>query len=335
MNTLNTTPHDQGVVVKKNIGSYQVHTGRGVLSCGLSSRLQKQLIYTANNPNARHASVSKVRTLDNVDPVAVGDLVRFVGALDGSGLITEVLPRRNRLARRDPYPGKHKFEQIVVANVDAIVPVFAATNPAPKWGLLDRYLSSAESLGLPALVVITKLDLARDTDGALDVELQAVLQEYRRIGYAIRLTSSVTGEGLEELRQTLKGRLSAFVGKSGVGKTALLNALEPGLGLRVGVVGSGPIGKGKHTTSAAEMFTTAFGADIVDTPGMREFGLLDMDGEDLALFFPEMRPLVGQCKFGLDCSHDEEPGCAIRQAVMAGRISPQRYQSYLRLKEEV
>ena len=120
----------------------------------------------------------------------------------------------------------------------------------------------------------------------------------------------------------LKGRVSAFVGKSGVGKTALLNALEPGLGLRVGAVGTGKIGKGRHTTTAAEMVTTAFGADIVDTPGMREFGLCDMDGDDLALFFPEMRPLVGKCKFGLDCSHDEEPGCAIRKAVMAGTISP-------------
>ena len=162
-----------------------------------------------------------------------------------------------------------------------------------------------------------------------------MVDEYRRIGYPLLLTSSVTGAGLEELRRILKDRTSAFVGKSGVGKTALLNALEPGLGLRVGAVGQGNIGKGRHTTTSAEMISLSFGGDIIDTPGVREFGLYDMEGDDLAGFFPEMRPLVGSCKFGLDCQHDEEPGCAIRKAVMAGKISPLRYQSYLRLKEEL
>ena len=327
--------HDQGVVVKKNIGTYHVRTDGGVLPCAISPRLRKQLIYPQAAPSSLSHVVREVKILDKVDPLAVGDVVRFVDAGDGSGLITEVLPRRNRLARRDPYPGMHKFEQIVVSNVDYVIPVFAAASPTPKWGLLDRYLTSAESLELSALVVITKLDLVRGPGGALDDELQAAIEEYRRIGYPVLLTSSVTGEGLDELRQTLKGRVSAFVGKSGVGKTALLNALEPGLGLRVGAVGDGQVGKGRHTTTSTEMVTTAFGADIVDTPGMREFGLHDMEDDDLALFFPEMRPLVGTCKFGLDCSHDEEPGCAIRKAVMAGTISPNRYQSYLRLKEEL
>jgi ribosome biogenesis GTPase / thiamine phosphate phosphatase len=335
MDSSNTTMHDQGVVVKKNIGSYQVRTNGRILPCAISSRLRKQLIYTADNPNALHHRVNAVKTLDREDPVAVGDLVRFVEAGAGSGLITEVLPRRNRLSRRDPYPGAHAFEQIIVANVDYIVPVFAAANPTPKWGMLDRYLASAESLELSVLIVLTKLDLVRDSEGRLDDAIRQAVDEYRRIGYPVLLTSSLSGEGLEALRQVLKGRVSAFVGKSGVGKTALLNALEPGLGLRVGEVGLGKVGKGKHTTSSAEMVTTAFGADIVDTPGMREFGLQDMDAYDLALFFPEMRPFVGQCRFGLDCLHDEEPGCAIRRQVMAGEISPLRYKSYLRLKEEV
>jgi ribosome biogenesis GTPase / thiamine phosphate phosphatase len=276
-----------------------------------------------------------VRIIDRVDPVAVGDAVRFVDIQDGRGLIIEVLPRRNRLARRDPYPGMHKFEQVVVSNVDYVIPVFAAACPTPKWGLLDRYLTSAESLNIPALVVITKLDLIRDPSRGSDNELQSAIDVYRRIGYPILLTSSISGEGLDELRHILKGRVSAFVGKSGVGKTALLNALEPGLGLRVSAVGTGEVGKGKHTTSAAEMVTTAFGADIVDTPGMREFGLIDMEPDDLAGFFPEMRPFIGKCKFGLGCSHNEEPGCAIRKAVMNETISPHRYQSYLRLKEEL
>jgi ribosome biogenesis GTPase len=222
--------------------------------------------------------------------------------------------------------------------------VFAAANPAPKWNMLDRYLASTESLDLPALIVITKLDLLQAADGSTETELGTIVEEYRQIGYPVLLTSSVTGEGLDELRQALRGRVSVLVGKSGVGKTALLNALQPGLGLRVNAV-SQVTGKGKHTTTYLEMFPlefdnhepsdTNFGGSIVDTPGVREFGLWDVNEDDLALFFPEMRPFVGHCKFGLDCQHNEEPGCAIRKAVATGRISPRRYQSYIRLKEEV
>jgi ribosome biogenesis GTPase len=212
-----------------------------------------------------------------------------------------------------------------------VVAVFAAARPTPKWNMLDRYLAAAESLDLPALICITKLDLVPDGDE----ELYAALDEYRRIGYPVVLTSAFTGAGLDELRQALRGRLSVLAGKSGVGKTALLNALEPGLGLRVGAVGLGEVGKGRHTTTQVEMIPLSVGGDLVDTPGVREFGLWDVAEDDLALFFPEIRPFVGQCKFGLDCQHDEEPGCAIRKAVMAGKIGPRRYQSYMRLKQEV
>ncbi len=335
MDSSNTFLHDQGVVIKKNIGVYHVRANRGVLPCDISTRLRKQLVYPLADPSSLRHIVRDVKILDKVDPVAVGDLVQFVDRHDGSGLITEVLPRRNRLARRDPYPGAGQFEQVIVANVDYIIPVFAAANPTPKWGMLDRYLVSAESLELSALIVITKLDLVRDQEARLDENICRMVDEYRRIGYPVVLTSSITGEGLDELRQVLKGRLSAFVGKSGVGKTALLNAIEPGLSLRVGEVGKGSIGKGKHTTSHVEMVSLCFGGEVVDTPGMREFGLHNVNGEDLALFFPEMRPLVGHCKYGLGCRHDEEPGCVIRKAVMAGGIHPLRYHSYLRLKEEV
>jgi ribosome biogenesis GTPase len=335
MDSGKTYSHDQGVVVKKNIGTYHVRVDGRVLLCAISPRLRKQLIYPTADTSSLSHIVREVKVLDKVDPIAVGDVVRFVDARDGSGLIVEVLPRRNRLVRKDPYPGKFKFEQIIVSNVDYIIPVFAAASPTPKWALLDRYLVSAESLDLSAMIVITKLDLVRGPGGVLTEEISQAVEEYRRIGYPVLLTSSVSNEGLEELRQTLKGRVSAFVGKSGVGKTALLNALEPGLGLRVGAVGTGNVGKGKHTTSQAEMVTTSFGADIVDTPGMREFGLHDLDEGDLALFFPEMRPLVGGCRFGLDCQHDKEPGCVIRKAVMDGKVSPHRYHSYIRLKDEL
>ena len=126
-----------------------------------------------------------------------------------------------------------------------------------------------------------------------------------------------------------------LIGKSGVGKTSLLNAIQPDLGLRVKEVSRGELGKGRHTTTHLEMFGLDFGGALVDTPGMREFGLWDVNGEDLALFFPEMAAYVGQCKFGLSCHHDAEPGCAIRKAVMAGKISPYRYKSFLNLREEL
>ncbi len=333
MDSSNTYTHDQGVVVKKNTGIYHVRTDGRVLPCAISPRLRKQLIYPIADPNSLSHIVRDVKVLDKVDPVAVGDVVRFVDAHDGSGLIVEVLPRRNRLARQAP--GTHKCEQVIASNVDYVIPIFAAASPTPKWPMLDRYLAAAESLDLSVLIVLTKLDLVTGPGTEADDDLQAAVEEYRRIGYRVILTSSVTGLGLDELRLALKGRVVAFVGKSGVGKSALLNALEPGLGLRTGKVGDGKVGKGKHTTTHVEMVSTGFGADIVDTPGTREFGLPDMDEADLALFFPEMRPLVGTCRFGLDCAHDEEPGCAIRKAVMDERISPRRYQSYLRLKEEL
>jgi ribosome biogenesis GTPase len=164
-------------------------------------------------------------------------------------------------------------------------------------------------------------------------ELEKTLEEYRRIGYRIQLVSVVTGEGLDALKQSLDSRVSVLVGKSGVGKTSMLNAIQPGLGLRIRQVSQGKQGKGLHTTTHLEMFQLDHGGAIVDTPGTREFGLWDVDNYDIALFFPEMRSLVGKCKFGLGCQHDEEPGCAIRKAVMNGEISPYRYQSYLKLKE--
>jgi ribosome biogenesis GTPase len=297
-----------GIVVKKIANAYLVQSADSTLTCTLSQRLKRQ---------------------STGDPVTIGDQVCWNEAAQ----ITTVVPRRNQLARRSavPMPGAHAHEQIIAANVDQVVPVFAAANPRLAWPLLDRYLVSAESAEIPALVCITKLDLvAGRPEGA---EIEAVAAEYRAIGYGVILTSTVSGRGMDEFKAALQGRLSVFVGKSGVGKTSLLNTIEPGLGLRVQETIQ-VTGKGRHTTTHQEMFALESGGAIIDTPGVREFGLWDVDEDDLALFFPEMRPLVGTCKFGRDCRHVHEPGSSIRQAVNAGQISPYRYESYLKLRSD-
>ncbi|MBN2388247.1 MAG: ribosome small subunit-dependent GTPase A [Anaerolineales bacterium] len=334
MNTNSESPDDPGVVIKKTIGTYFVLRGGQVLPCGISSLLRKDFVYSTADPTSMPRRVQSARFNTHEDPVAVGDIVRFRDAGDGNGVITAVLPRRNRMARRSavPMPGAHPFEQVIAANLDQVVAVFAAARPTPSWHLLDRYLVSAESLNLPSLVVITKFDLV--AGGEIEDDLFAAAKAYRKIGYPVLLTSAVDGLGLDELRQTLAGRVSVLVGKSGVGKTCLLNALQPGLGLRVNAVNRST-GKGRHTTTHSEMFLLDFGGAIIDTPGVREFGLWNVDAQVLAEFFPEMQPLIGTCKFGLDCRHAEEPGCAIRQAVTNGAISPYRYQSFVRLREEL
>jgi ribosome biogenesis GTPase len=309
MNT--TDENDQGVVFRKSTGHYTVHTNSREIDCELSSRLCK-----STHPTA--------------DPVAIGDQVRFMDAGQGSGIITEVLPRRSSFSRPLPVPGQLVVEQVIAANVDQVMPVFAAASPTPKWGLLDRYLVAAEAAGLPSQIVITKMDLASGNDS-----LESDLDIYRRIGYPIHLVCASTGEGVEKLKQALRGRMSVLVGKSGVGKTSLMNGLQPGLGLRVKTVSSGEMGKGRHTTSHLQMFELGFGGRLVDTPGIREFGLWNIHAEELASLFPEMTRYVGQCKFGLSCQHDREPGCAVRKAVMDGHVSPYRYQSYMRLREEL
>ncbi len=268
------------------------------------------------------------------DWVVPGDLVRFRPLTGTTGQIVEVLPRRNKLSRRSavPMPGAAPFEQLIAANIDQVTPVFAAANPAPKWGMLDRYLALAEAEDLPALIVITKADLAAGAE-AQEAGLDEAVQDYRRIGYRVILTSVVDGTGIDELRAALAGKISVFLGKSGVGKSALLNALQPGLGQRTGEV-SQVTGKGKHTTTHLEMFPLESGGSLIDTPGVREFGLWDIGGAEMAYLFREFAPYLGGCRFGMGCRHDEEPDCAIRRAVVEGAISPRRYQSYLHLSAE-
>jgi ribosome biogenesis GTPase len=321
---------DTGVVFRKSTGRYTVHASGRDIDCVLSSLIHKQLIYPTADPTSLRHRVQEVREIEHVDPIAIGDRVRFIPVSENRqdrGMITEVLPRLSRLSR----PAYARaFEQVIASNVDLVLPVFAVADPTPKWGLLDRCLVSAESSKLPVLIVITKLDLAWKNKS-----FESDLEAYRQAGYEIQFVSANTDEGMEELKQTLQGKVSVLVGKSGVGKTSLLNAIQPGLGLRVREVSKGEQGKGRHTTTHLEMFELDFGGAIVDTPGMREFGLWEVSGEDLAYYFPEMADYVGKCKFGLSCQHDAEPGCAIRRAVVAGAISPHRYKSYMNLRREL
>jgi len=322
----------QGIVYKKSKGYYFVRTeGRSVL-CSLAARLRKECGYTASTALPKKKFAGKINP--HVDPLVVGDAVRFIDLQDGSGQIIEILPRQSKLERRAaaPNPAAHTFEQGVAANVDQVVAVFALTQPKPKWNMLDRYLVLAEARSLPALICITKLDLAASELDAAYTDTWETLAVYRKIGYRVLLVSALGGQGITELQQALHGRASILVGKSGVGKTSLLNAILPAADLRVQAVNSAS-GKGRHTTTALEMYDLPGGGAVVDTPGQREFGLWDVDATNLAFYFPEMRPFLGKCKFAADCQHDEEPGCAVRRAVSAGAIDPRRYQSYMRLKE--
>jgi ribosome biogenesis GTPase len=331
--TLEHADHNlrEGVVFKKTIGQYSIRTEAGVIVGSLSSKLRKQLIYPIADPNSIKRRVMAVKSLDTVDPVAVGDNVRFIDAGDGSGLITEILPRRNKLSRPATDGARHfkksgPLEQVLVANIDQITIVMSAVNPPPSWDLLDRYLAAAEAARLPVVICFTKLDLSPDDEFTREIET------YRQIGYTVIVTSAINGDGLDQVKTTLKDRVSVLWGKSGVGKTSLLNAIQPGLGLRVNEVNAFN-SEGRHTTTHLEMFDLEFGGSVIDTPGQRRFKLWDDDPGDFAELLPEMRPFIGQCKFGLDCTHQHEPGCAIKRAVDNGQVSQRRYDSFLGMRD--
>jgi ribosome biogenesis GTPase len=289
-----------GTVIRR-AGVLEVRAGARTWACTLAGALR----HTAR---------------DNDEAVAVGDAVCFTACGHDRGVVTRILPRRNAFRRRAA--GRKPRPQTIAANVDQVLIVVAVEQPRIRLGLLDRLLIDAEHAEIPATICITKADL--DPSG----DLGSPLRGYIPLGYPVHTTSVLRGIGIDALRAAMAGRTSVLVGASGAGKSSLLNALEPGLGLRVGQI-SHSTGKGRHTTSDQQMHELA-GGYVIDTPGMREFGLWQIAPGDLARCFPEMRPHLGRCRFG-DCTHVHEPHCAVRQAVQQGVIDARRYQSYRRM----
>ncbi len=290
------------MIIRAQSGFFGVETEAGVIVSKLRGRLTK-------GPQ-------------ETDAVAVGDRVHIRMLKDGSGIIEEVADRIRVLSRRAP--GRRDIEQVLVANPDQAVFVFSCAEPDPNFRMLDRLLVVAEREEIPAVVCANKIDLVAPRSA------KAEFGEYARLGYGVVYTSAVTGKGVRELRNILTGKLSVLTGPSGVGKTSLLNAIQPHLGLRTREVRR-KTGKGKHTTVVPELLPLERGGYVADTPGLKAFALWDIEPEELDAYFPELRGLVADCEFS-DCTHTHEPGCAVIAAVERGEISPERYDSYQRMR---
>lgn len=259
------------------------------------------------------------------DLAVIGDRVHVSTLPDGTGVIERVEERRSKFGRRQPGPRGVWKEDLLVANVDRVLVVFACADPMPHLRMLDRFLVVAEHNEVPATVVANKVDLV-GMEAAREV-----FDAYERIGYPVHYVSAREGIGVEELADDLGGRVSVVTGPSGVGKSTLLNAVQPGLRLETGDV-STFLNKGRHTTTTAELhrLSRPGGGFVADTPGLREVGLWQIPPNELAWCFPEFEPFLGRCAFN-DCRHVEEPRCAVLAAVAAGEVSAARHDSYRRL----
>jgi ribosome biogenesis GTPase len=314
---------NEGTVIRHHLGHYVVQTADRVVMCALSSRLRKQLEYPEAAPGSRRRRVQSVRRVRVIDPVAVGDRVVFSEGADNTGMIREVCPRSNKVSRRAS--GGSYREQLLAANIDQVVPIVSADEPAPDWTLLDRMLGIAEWQQISVSLCLNKLDLADEAWA------DRVMGPYRAMGYPVVYTSIISGAGKEAFYDLLRGKITLFMGASGVGKSSLLNWLQPGLQLRTGPI-SKATGAGIHTTTHTELVALDRGGFVGDMPGVREFYLYDISPEDIPVLFRDFHPFLGGCRFR-DCAHVHEPDCAVRAAVDDGDIALQRYQNYMRLRD--
>lgn len=277
----------------------------------------------------------RLRNNESTNPVAVGDRVRFESALDNIADITletpaqisEVLDRKNHLIRKSTNLSRQSH--VIAANVDMAFAVVSLYFPEIKLPFLDRMLVTCEVYGIPVTIVLNKVDLYRNEAPEAVADF---IDIYTNAGYRVVCTSARTGEGIAELQGLATGNVCLFSGESGVGKSSLIKALDPSLDPKIGRISDAHL-QGKHTTSLYEMYRLQAGGWVIDTPGLRGFGLVNLEKDEISRYFPEMLKISGDCRF-TPCTHTHEPGCAVKEAVEDGRISPERYSSYLGMIEE-
>jgi len=291
--------------------------------------------YTVKNQagrfyNARIKGIFKIDDITSTNPVAVGDEVKLEleSEIENTAIITEILPRRNYVNRQSP---RQKYQHhIIAANLDQSVLFATLKEPKTSQGFIDRFLVACEMYHVPAAIVFNKADLHKKKEDERFFEWKRM---YEEIGYKVFLVSVEKSMGIEAVEDLLKNKISLLSGHSGVGKSSFINIIYPELTLKTQDV-SGWSGKGLHTTTFAEMYDLPFGGKIIDTPGMREFGLVDLSKQELSHYFPEMRSRINDCQFN-NCLHIDEPGCAIKKALEEEEINVNRYISYCNILDSI
>lgn len=267
----------------------------------------------------------KISGIKSTNPVAIGDKVGFLPSDSTSyGLICEIEPRKNYIIRKATKLSKQTH--VIAANIDSAMLIVTAVLPRTSTGFIDRFLLTCEAYGIPCILVFNKIDLYDEEIRAYGDYIKSI---YEKVGYTCIETSAVEHLGLEELKRLLQDRTTLLAGHSGVGKSALINAIDPRLNLKTSDISLSNL-KGRHTTTFAQMFPLAFGGNIIDTPGVKSFGMVDFSAEEVARYYPEMRQRLKECRY-YNCTHIHEPDCAIKKAVESGEIAQERYQNYLNI----